>query len=119
MKAHGILQLTWKRNTLYAEAIGPFNEEGVIEASKGYLDALGNPPTPAFSVIEMWDENSMSSPEAMKNVGRLWSALASIGCSSFALVASNRLQESVAKPYLPAIGKVFNNLEDAELWVNR
>lgn len=119
MKAHGVLQLKWKQNTLYAEAFGPFNEEGVIEASKDYLDALGNPHSPDFSVIEVWDENSMTSPEAMINVGLLWAALANFGCSSFALVASNRLQESVAKPYLPTIGKVFNNLEDAELWLNQ
>ena len=106
MKAHGILQLTWKQNTLYAEAFGPFNEEGIIEAS-------------IFSVIEVWDENSMTSPEALKDVGRLWAVLANYGCESYALIVSNRLQESVAQPYLPEIGKIFNDLNTAELWVNR
>lgn len=119
MKAHGILQLTWKQNTLYAEAFGPFNEEGIIEASKNYLDALGKPPASIFSVIEVWDENSMTSPEALKNVGRLWAVLANYGCESYALIVSNRLQESVAQPYLPEIGKIFNDLNTAELWVNR
>ena len=106
MKAHGILQLTWKQNTLYAEAFGPFNEEGIIEAS-------------IFSVIEVWDENSMTSPEALKDVGRLWAVLANYGCESYALIVSNRLQESVAQPYLPEIGKIFNDVDAAELWVNR
>lgn len=119
MKAHGILQLTWRQNTLYAEAFGPFNEEGVIEASKNYLDALGKPPSATFSVIEVWDENSMTSPDALRNVGRLWSVLANYGCCSFALTVSNKLQESVAQPYLPEIGKIFNNLDDAELWLKR
>jgi len=117
MKAHGSLKLTWKQNTLYAEAFGPFNEEGVKDAAKQYLYELENSPSSKFSVIEIWDEDSLTSPEAMANVGRLWEALANFGCVSFALVTCNRLQESVAKPYLPPIGKIFNDLQGAEHWV--
>lgn len=120
MLAHGSLELSWKKHILYAQAFGPFNEEGILAAGEKYLSALKEKATlkESFSVIEIWDQHSITAPEAMEGVKQLWGALASLGCQSFALVVCNNLQKSVAQQYLPAAAQVFHDLESAENWVN-
>jgi hypothetical protein len=115
--SHGDIKLFWEGDTLILEAMGPFNEEGVRKAANEYLNVIINRSIADFSIIEMWDENSLSSPEGMKNVAQLWAKLVSYNCTSFALVVCNSVQQGVAEQFIPSIGRIFNSKEEAEFWV--
>ncbi len=118
MKSHGYVEFSWESNILYVEAFGPFNEEGVMEAASEYLSTILNRTVSDFSVIEIWDEDSLGSPEALAYVEKLWEQLISNGCTSIALVVSNSLQRGVAEKFLPSIGKIFHKKEDAKFWIH-
>lgn len=117
MNSHGDVNIYWKHHILYMEAFGPFNEEGVVKAANEYLNTILDRNFAKFSVIEIWDEASLSSPEGMENVGKLWGQLEINGCTSFALVVCNSVQAAVAENFIPDIGQIFKNKKDAEKWV--
>ena len=117
MKKHGDVNIYWKDNILYLEAFGPFNEEGVIDVANKYLNSIINRDVVKFSVIEIWDEDSLSSPAGMKNVEKLWGQLEANDCTSFALVVCNSVQRAFAEPLIPSIGEIFKSRKEAEQWV--
>lgn len=117
MKSHGRVKFHWDDEILYVEAFGPFNEEGIQKAANTYLDIISNRKTPLFSVIEIWDSDSLASPEEAQRVGKLWNSLSENGCRFFALVASTNIQGWLGKGILPDIGKIFTKKEDAEQWI--
>jgi hypothetical protein len=117
MDEHGKATFRWQNNILYTEAFGPFNEQGVRKAAMQYLYEIENRHLTPYSVIEIWDEYSLACPEGMKKVEQLWALLSYNQCSAFALVAYNATQASIASKLLPPIGKVFQNIEEAEQWI--
>lgn len=117
MKNHGHIELNWQDNVLYVKVIGPFNIEGAAEAARIYKQEIQNKVVSPFSVIEYLDENSLGSPEVMKNVSVMWKLLAEHNCSALALVYANVVQRMLSDKYLPSFGKAFDNLEDAEIWI--
>jgi hypothetical protein len=117
MTPHGYINLFWEGDILYLEAFGPFNEDGAVKAGNEYLNKIINRNVADFSIVETWDENSLSSPKGMAIVAELWAKLASNNCVSFALIVSNTTQRGVAEQFLPSIGKIFNNKEEAKIWI--
>jgi hypothetical protein len=117
MNPHGEINLFWEDDILYLEAFGPFNEEGVIKAASEYLNTITKRNVTSFSVIEVWDEDSLSSPEGMEYVGKLWAQLVSNNCISLAVVVSNTVQRDISEQLIPSIGKVFNSKVAAKIWV--
>jgi len=115
---HGEALFTWKGNVLYVEVLGPFNEEGVIKTTNEYLNKLINKPVEYFSVIELWNEDALSSPDGLNKVKTLWQQVENKGCISLALVVSNNVQHEIAKTLMPNIAKVFHKREEAEQWVS-
>ena len=107
MKSHGSLKLSWEKNILYVEVLGPFNEEGVIEESNRYLSEILNRKVTDFSVIEVWDKEALGSPMVMNDVHKLWYELADNNCISLALVVSNSVQRDIAESLLPTTGVTF------------
>jgi hypothetical protein len=118
MNIHGYLKFEWIDNTLYVHAFGPFNEEGAVKASVEYLASLEANGRSSYSIIEVWDEESLGSPEVMSKISEMWTFFLKNNCSSIAIVISNSLQRSLCEKLLPNNGKIFQNLEDAENWVD-
>ena len=117
MKSHGNITLTWKGDILFVDAFGPFNEEGVISAGRQYLDAIHKRNGAKFSVIETWDEQSLSSPAGMQEAGKLWELLLAHNCQSIAIVVCNSLQRGLVAKMLPSIGTIFDTTLEAEDWL--
>jgi hypothetical protein len=116
MNSHGYLEFTWKSNILYVEAFGPFNEEGAIDASQEYLEKTKNNGSSNYSIIEIWDENSLGSPIVMEKIANMWRTVTENNCTSIAIVVSNSVQRSLCEKLLPVIGRVFTKMDDAEIW---
>ncbi len=117
MDSHGRLDLKWSDDVLYVEGFGPFNDEGAKEAAQAYIDLIMNKECSTFSVIEILNETSIGTPATMNEVAKIWQFIADNGCVALALVYSNEIQRSLAEPFLPEFGRLFNKLEDAEQWI--
>ncbi len=119
MKGHGEVIFSWNDDVLYVETVGPFNEEGIQNAAKEYMNIINSRKDAPFSVIEIWDTESLASLQAMDKVGELWCNLAQNNCVSLAVVISSRVQSWVSNKLLPEIGKIFTKREDAQKWVEQ
>jgi hypothetical protein len=117
MNTHGELVFTWKKSVLYVEVFGAFNMEGIKDGAIKYMKTVMDRKVPSFSIIEIWDVETLTSLESMNDVDKLWSNLNKNGCISLALVIPRDVQEWSAKRMLPDIGKIFNNKHDAEQWI--
>ncbi len=117
MKAHGYLDLKWSDNVLYVRSFGPFNDEGAKEAADAYVKLINNKTCTQFSVIEILQDESLGTPDTMKEVSKIWNFNAENGCTALALVYANEIQRQLAEEFLPGFGKLFQNIEDAENWV--
>ena len=117
MRDHGSAVFTWKDSILYFEAYGPFNEEGVVAVATEYQEHVMNPPCKPFSVIEIWDELTLTSPAGFDEIAKFWASLEGHGCESFALVLESTIQRGIVSPILPKHGIVVSTLQEAEDWV--
>jgi hypothetical protein len=119
MDAHGYLKFKWVADILYVHAFGPFNEEGVAKATSEYIALISVKDSSSYSIIEVWDTESLGSPKVMSEVSKMWAFLLKNNCTFIAIVVSNSLQKAVCEKLLPSKGKVFLNIEDAENWINK
>ncbi|MCW8930858.1 MAG: hypothetical protein OQL19_11535 [Gammaproteobacteria bacterium] len=119
MNIHGKVICSWIDDILFVEAIGPFNNEGVINAAKLYLNTIQNRKFSKFFVVEIWDEESLGSPSSYKDVSKMWNALNDNGCIAFALVVSSNIQQLIARQIIPDIGEIFFNKEEAVKWISQ
>jgi hypothetical protein len=118
MNIHGYLEFKWDNSVLYVHAFGPFNEEGVTKASNEYLKLISDRVNSRYSIIEIWDEDSLGSPQVMAKVSEMWELLLKNNCVSIAVIVSNSLQQTLCEKLLPSKGRVFVNIEGAEIWIN-
>ncbi len=120
MKKHGEVQLHWDDETLYVETFGPFNEEGVEDAIVKYINELESRKGALFSIIEIWDEQTLGSPNVLNAAKKFWHNLDDeYGCIRLALVVQKNMQDQIAQKMIPKIGKIFLNLEEAEHWAKK
>ncbi len=119
MEAHGYLKFKWVADILYVYVFGPFNEEGATKAASEYISLLSVKGNSSYSIIEVWDAESLGSPMVMSKISEMWALFSKNNCTFIAIVVSNSLQKSLCEELLPSIGKVFLNIEDAESWINR
>lgn len=118
MNRHGYLKFTWKDSILHVEAFGPFNEEGVKDASQEYFKKIESKGSSKYSIIEIWDEESLGSPIVMDKIASMWSSLTESNCISIAIVISNSVQRLLCEKLLPDHGRVFTKIDDAEMWTH-
>ena len=114
-----LAQFNWDDSILYIEGFGPFNEEGIVDAADTYLNTIINRASDLFSIIEIWDDECLASPQAISLIAGHWSTLSRNGCISLAIVATNCVQRSIAQSQLPEFGKVFSDKEDAMQWLQQ
>lgn len=119
MNKHGTLNLFWKKNILYVEAFGPFNDEGAQQGVEDYIAVLVNRPDKCFSVIEILDNETLGSPDVLVELDKFWQSLSHYHCQALAIVYENTLQKQIAEKYLPSFGQVFDSLLKAEQWILR
>ncbi len=115
--SHGYLNFNWRDNTLYVKAFGPFNTEGMIEATNQYFEVINNNIS-SFSIIEVLNEDALGSPQVMENVGEFWKKLENYNCISLALIYVTDMQRAILEKHLPKCGKAFDNITKAEQWVH-
>ncbi|NMP32003.1 hypothetical protein HII17_10530 [Thalassotalea sp. M1531] len=119
MNVHGELTFEWLNNVLYVRTFGPFNEEGIVKAANAYSNCLSQHAKAHYAIIEIWDNDSLGSPEVMAMVADFWTNHLQDNCTAIAIVVSNSLQLALCQKLLPPSGSSFGNVADAELWVNR
>ncbi len=117
MWPHGHLELRWSENVLFVQAFGPFNDEGARLAAENYLDLIHNKLCTEFFVIEVLNEDSIGTPDTMKEVVKIWNFIGENGCAALALVYANEVQLALAEEFLPPFGRLFENVKDAEQWI--
>jgi len=117
MIAHGYATISWKEDILYIYAYGPFNEEGVSIAVDEYLSVVEKRHLKPFDTIEIWDEETLGSPETISKAKVLWGKLIELNCTSISIVVSNNLQSAICKKYLPSIGRIYFSVKDAEEYI--
>lgn len=117
MKGHGEVQFSWKKNALYVEAFGPFNEVAVAQVVVEYLEYVNGKNPDTFYVIEIWDEFSLGSPEVMMKVGQFWQYLMETSCLALCVVVKNGVQKRLCEKLLPSMGRVFLSTLEAEQWL--
>lgn len=117
MEAHGILKFYHDNHVLYVESFGPFNMEGIIKGKLEYMDNVERISKDKFCVVEIWDEETLTSPDALHVIQELWKTLESYSCCSLAVVIKTVFQKDIVENMLPKIGRVFNNKEEAITWI--
>lgn len=118
MEAHGRLFFSWDGDILFVEAHGPFNVEGVNSVKDQYISTLEKNHKACFSIIEIFDDLSLTSPDGFKIIGEFWQEVFSYGCEALAIVVPSQFQKRVIEKILPEKNsKVFDDLEDAKNWV--
>ncbi|WP_100643568.1 hypothetical protein [Alteromonas facilis] len=118
MQSHGHADFLWRGDVLYLHAFGPFNYEGVNEVYQEYMKQIGSRDGRPYRVIEVWDDETLASPEAMKKIAMMWQHLQQNGCLSLAIVVANTMQKNLCEEMLPVMGAIFMSLEDAENWLH-
>ena len=114
MKGHGEVRFVWRKDVLFVEAFGPFNEVAVVQVAEAYLKQVEGQELESFSVVEVWDKNSLGSPEVMDKVGQFWHYLQGTNCSALCIVVDSGIQKRLCEKLLPSIGRVFLSQEEAE-----
>jgi len=119
MESHGELDLEWRDNLLVLNLMGPFNEEGAIDAFNHLKQSVISKKTNEWMRLEVWNEGTLGSPEVMEGIRQLFSWCVENGCIATAVVVSNRVQKMIAEKELPEDVEVFNDVSDAMEWINK
>lgn len=119
LKAHGNVNLTWNKNLLVVEVLGPFNLEGVNHCFKKIQESvLANKPA-AWARIDILDQETLGSPEVMRVIGATYKWCLEQGCSGVGSVCTTYLQAEILEKTRVSTGMNlagFNTLSDAKAW---
>ncbi len=119
MEAHGYFSFAWSGSILYVRACGPFNDKGISIATKAYLKVIRNNNNSKISIIEILDQDSLSSLNSLEKLGKVWMKLSLNNCISLAFVHVTSIQNSLAIKSIPIFGSIFNTVADAEKWTKQ
>ena len=72
MKIHGYVDFEWSDDVLVVKGYGPFNLEAVEKVEGQYTAAINSRKNHEYSVLEIWDEGSLGSPEVMGRISDFW-----------------------------------------------
>lgn len=118
MKIHGYVDFEWSDDVLVVKGYGPFNLEAVEKVEGQYTAAINSRKNHEYSVLEIWDEGSLGSPEVMGRISDFWYDLPSRNCKRLAILVSNRIQMRICEKLIPKFARVFLERNDADGWLS-
>ena len=118
MKIHGYVDFEWSNDVLVVKGYGPFNLEAVEKAERQYTEAINSRKVRCYGVLEIWDEDSLGSPEVMSRISDFWYELSSKKCNKLAILVTNQFQQKICEKLLPKLGRVFLDQSEAESWLS-
>lgn len=101
MQPHGDIQLELQGNILIIIPKGPFNIEGAIIAVAKYKDSIEQKNLTKWYRLDIWDEDSMGTPEALEHSIEVFNWSQRHGCMATAIVVSNTIQSGIARKIIP------------------
>jgi len=115
---HGRVEFCWQEDLFVVKTYGPFNEEGVDYCITELKNSVVAQDLKRWQRMEIFCEETLASPEAMKEVKESYHWHESHGCYAVAVVVKNNLQKQVVESMVNSpITQVFFGIEDAKSWL--
>lgn len=114
---HGHANLHWEDNLLVDMVYGPFNRQGYELAVQNLFAELARADKALFSMMSVWDEDALSSPDVMNELAGFWQQLEQCGCRRYALVVPTTMQQLIVETMLPPFAKIFRDQQQARDWL--
>lgn len=118
MNRHGKITFTWENDLFISKVEGPFNELGLTYYSSEIKKSVISKGFKQWRRIEVWDKESIASPETL-NIGKeLYDWCKNNGCVLEAIVLSNHLQKHIVKDIFKSKIQIFQNITEAKTWLS-
>ncbi|WP_157673861.1 hypothetical protein [Cognaticolwellia beringensis] len=118
MNRHGKITFTWENDLFISKVEGPFNELGLAYYSSEIKKSVISKDFKQWRRIEVWDEESIASPETL-NIGKeLYDWCKNNGCVLEAIVLSTHLQKHIVKDIFKSKIEIFQNITEAKAWLS-
>lgn len=99
---------------------GPFNPESLAHyASQIKQSVLTNVNCKDWQRLEVWDDESLASPEGLVMCKAFWDWCNDNGCSFTAIVISNAIQTHLLKQHIGDTLKTFKTINEAQVWLDQ
>ena len=109
MKLHGKILFSWNENQLTIECEGPFNSDCLVYYGSKIQESVINRGCNNWQRLEIWDDNSLVTPEGQLSSSAFWYWCNENGCSLTAIVVVNALHVNLLKDHLRNNFKVFRD----------
>jgi len=117
MDRHGRITFTWEDNLFISKVEGPFNELGLTYYSSEIKQSVISKGFKQWRRIEVWDEESIASPETLDIGKELYDWCKSNGCVLEAIVISNHIQKHIVKDIFKSKIEIFHSITEAKTWL--
>ena len=119
MKPHGNITLYWNDDLLVVKTFGPFNEIGLKIIISEIRDSILNKGLKSWRKLEIWDEETLGSPEVIAKGQSVAKWYKDNGCYASAIVICNCLQEKLAGEITTNNTRPIRNEKEAMKWLNK
>lgn len=120
MKLHGKLTFSWNENQMTIDCKGPFNAESLAHyGSQIKHSVLTNVNCKDWQRLEVWDDESLASPEGLEVCESYWDWCNNNGCAFTAIVVSNAIQIHLLKKHISDTLKTFKTINQAQTWLDQ
>lgn len=119
MTGHGDIKFSWYEDILIIEPKGPFNLEGQKRANKILIESITKRNLTKWRRFEIWNNNTMGSPEVLDLVSDLYDWFDANGCQLTVVVNGNCIQKHLITTFFNDHEiNMFSNLNEAKSWMD-
>ncbi len=117
LNLHGQLSFSWSGDLLTIIVEGPFNEVGLRYWFAEMQKQVETKGLTSWRRFEIWDDESLSSPEGLSVVKQLYEWYEIKGCVLSVFVVKNSMQEYIIRDVSKIKPEIFYDLEHAKKWM--
>lgn len=113
MNQHGEIFFSWINNIFTLEIKGGINNEALYHYFPLIQEAVSKRANKNWKRLEIWDDETLGSPETGNLVKSIWEWYDQNGCALAVVVASNSVQEYAIHKMVSKQAKIFFDMAKA------
>jgi len=118
MDSHGKVSIEWIGDLFISSTNGPFNEAGVKDSIVIIKTSILNENLKSWRRLEIWDEDTISSPEVFPLMKATAQWYKTQGCYASAIVIKSNLQRYMVENLIKSGTPIFTEIDIAIAWLD-
>jgi len=119
LNLHGQVTISWEEDLFVVSAYGPFNEEGLIYCANKLMEQVSSRNLANWKKLEIWDDKTLASPDALKVVKPLFDWYKLKGCELDVFVIKNSVQKYILDELDISNLVIFYDEKEARDWLSK